>query len=51
MDTSRPSPGVANPETDIWFLGQEAALTKTSRLGAVLTISAAGGGRTCSAVL
>lgn len=44
MDTSKAiAHGVANPETDIWdFWSKKAALTKTSRLGAVLTISAAG---------
>ena len=44
MDTSKAiAHGVANPETDIWdFWSKKAALTKTSKLGAVLTISAAG---------
>ena len=53
MDTSKAiAHGVANPETDIWdFWSKKAALTKTSRLGAVLTISAAGSETSDSAVL
>jgi len=53
MDTSKAiAHGVANPETDIWdFWSKKAALTKTSKLGAVLTISAAGSETSDSAVL
>ena len=53
MDTSKAiAHGVANPETDIWdFWSKKAALTKTSRLGAVLTISAAGSETSDRAVL
>lgn len=53
MDTSKAiAHGVANPETDIWDLwSKKAALTKTSKLGAVLTISAAGSETSDSAVL
>lgn len=44
--------GVANPDTDIWdFWSRKAVLTKTSKLGAVLTISAAGSETSDSAVL
>lgn len=44
--------GVANPDVDIWdFWTKKAALTKTTKLGAVLTIPAAGSETSDSAVL
>ncbi|MDF1495596.1 iron-containing alcohol dehydrogenase [Caproiciproducens sp. CPB-2] len=44
--------GVANPDTDLWlFWTKQAVLTKSSPVGAILTISAAGSETSDSAVL